>query len=128
MCHILELDKVYVRKDICITKVIAPHSKANVLLIRSLRKSLPIWRTFHIMLKHITTHNLPLKNLPSTKYPQNFPKTPNFKNSANSFGITDDGPFFPHPTHPNESIYWLYDPCHLIKLIRNHLLGKNLYS
>lgn len=38
-----------------------------------------------------------------------------------------DEPFFFSPTHPNQKIYIIWDPSHMIKLVRKHFSEKQLY-
>ena len=47
---------------------------------------------------------------------------------AKSLGVTEDNPKFPNPSpkYAGEWIYWMYDPVHLLKLIRNHLIDQGL--
>ena len=44
-----------------------------------------------------------------------------------SLGVTVDNPRFPNPCRPNNFVYWFYDPVHLIKLVRNHLIDQGYY-
>ena len=43
---------------------------------------------------------------------------------ARKLGVTTENPYFPNPSvsRSGESIYWLYDAPHLLKLMRNWLL------
>ena len=44
---------------------------------------------------------------------------------AGSLGISEeDQPYFDHPTRPGEKVFVFFDPVHLLKLMRNHILEK----
>lgn len=44
-----------------------------------------------------------------------------------SLGITEEAPFFFHPTNVNDKIYAFADVPHLVKLIRNHFLDSEFF-
>ena len=48
---------------------------------------------------------------------------------ARKLGVTIENPCFPNPSesHKGESIYWLYDAPHLLKLLRNWLIDEGFY-
>lgn len=41
--------------------------------------------------------------------------------------FNSDKPYFPHPAKPNAKIYVIFDPPHMLKLIRKYLSEKRLY-
>ena len=41
---------------------------------------------------------------------------------AKDLGVTVEHPYFENPCRPGFYVYWFYDPSHLIKLVRNHLI------
>ena len=43
---------------------------------------------------------------------------------AKKLGCTDDLPRFPNPDKEGEYIFFFFDPVHLIKLVRNHLIDQ----
>ena len=43
---------------------------------------------------------------------------------ATSLGVTEETPYFPNPSRPDSNIFWFYDICHLMKLVRNHLIDQ----
>ena len=49
---------------------------------------------------------------------------------AQSLGATEDNPRFPNPSErfAGEFIYFLFDPVHLLKLMRNHFIDQGVYS
>lgn len=42
-------------------------------------------------------------------------------------GAQRDEPFFFSPSHPNQKIYIIWDPPHMLKLVRKHFCEKKLY-
>ena len=42
---------------------------------------------------------------------------------ARELGVTQETPYFKNPSKPG-NIFWFYDPCHLLKLVRNHLIDS----
>ena len=47
---------------------------------------------------------------------------------AKKLGVTDDLPQFPNPDFEGELIFFFFDPVHLIKLVRNHLIDQGKYD
>ena len=49
---------------------------------------------------------------------------------AKSLGVTENNPRFPNPSEKfaGEHIYFMYDPVHLIKLLRNHLIDQGIVA
>ena len=43
---------------------------------------------------------------------------------SKALGVTNEKPYFPHPTRPEENIYFMFDPVHILKLLRNHLIDQ----
>ena len=125
----LELDEFHIKRDNSYhsgrDQVVGPNGKANVLLLRGIYKKfkIPIWFDFDQRmekenLKEIFTK---LENIGIT-----------MNNSgenialASSLGIEPDQSYFQHPTREGEKIFFFFDPVHLIKLTRNHILKKGL--
>ena len=46
---------------------------------------------------------------------------------AKKLGVTESRPYFPNYTKPDCDIYWFYDPIHIIKNVRNHLLDAGFF-
>ena len=46
---------------------------------------------------------------------------------AKALGVTPETPYFQNPCRPNSHIYWFYDVCHLIKLVRSHLIDQGYF-
>ena len=46
---------------------------------------------------------------------------------SKELGVTIESPRFENPSRPGKWIYWFYDPVHLIKLVRNHLIDQGFY-
>lgn len=49
--------------------------------------------------------------------------------TVNTLGANCNGhqPYFYSPSHPEQKIYFILDPAHMIKLIRKHFSSENLY-
>ena len=43
---------------------------------------------------------------------------------ATALGISHENPRFPHPHRDGWSIYWFWDPPHILKKCRDHLVDK----
>lgn len=41
--------------------------------------------------------------------------------------FNDEKPFFFSPTHPQQKIYFVLDPCHMLKLVRKHFSSDQIY-
>ena len=46
---------------------------------------------------------------------------------AKDLSVSVEKPYFQNPCRPNAHIYWFFDACHLIKLVRNHLLDSGFF-
>ena len=46
---------------------------------------------------------------------------------AKMLGVSPESPRFENPSRPNSFIYWFYDPSHLIKLVRSHLIDQGFW-
>ena len=129
---VLSFDEVSTKRDISYDSttdsIIGPHSKVNVMLSRGLFHNfkIPIWYRYYRKdevfgpdeFKEIVT------NIQNQGYHVMAAVCDNHRANqklARLLGITEENPFFKNPSKPG-NIYWFYDPCHILKLIRSHLI------
>ena len=128
----LQLDEVYVKKDISYNptrdQVVGVHTKCNMLLLRGifLNYKIPIWYRFDTAMDKTELDDI-VKKLEDISYHVVCLTCDNGGDNvglASSLGVSDETPYFQHPTREGEKIYFFFDQCHLIKLMRNHILEK----
>ena len=131
---VLSFDEVHLTSDISydITtdSIIGPHSKVEVGLARGLFKNykIPIYYKFHrkgIVLEPDDFQKI-ITDLQNEGYHVMGMVCDNARTNqklARLLGVTEETPFFKNPSKPG-NIYWLYDACHLLKLIRSYLIDE----
>ena len=128
----LELDEVHIKKDITYhsgrDQVIGPNGKANVLLLRGIFKNfkIPIWYDFDKKMEEKELKEI-ITKLEDISYHVICITMDNGGDNvslASSLEVEPDQPFFQHPTREGEKVFFFFDPVHLLKLMRNHILEK----
>ena len=127
----LMFDEVHLKQTIEYDKatdsIIGPHTSSNVMLVRGIGgKSwkMPIWWKFGYALTKEEYLNIvsKLTEIGLHVVVSTCDMGPANRGLAKSLGVTRDKPFVDHPDHPGVKVWWLYDPPHLLKLLRLHFL------
>ena len=117
--------------DIKNDQFIGPHNKVNVLLVRGLFNNfqIPIWYKFNTTLEKDEyldiVKKIEAKGFHVASTTCDMARTN--QTLAKSLGVTTDNPRHENPCRPGSFVYWFYDPSHLIKLVRNHLIDGGFY-
>ena len=108
-----------------------PHGRVNVMMVRGLFTNfkIPIWYRYDSTLKQPEYFDI-IKKIELAGFHVVSTTCDNAKSNqslALSLGVTPENPRFENPCRPGSFVYWFFDPCHLIKLVRNHLIDEGFY-
>jgi hypothetical protein len=131
---VLSFDEVHTRQDISYDSttdsIIGPHSKVEVGLARGLFQDfkIPIYYRFHRKGQRLGPDELKeiISNLQNEGYHVVAIVCDNAKSNQRlmrELGVSEQNPFFKNPSKPGD-IFWFYDPCHILKLIRSWLIDE----
>ena len=105
-----------------------PHGRVNVMLVRGLFNNfkIPIWYKYDHVLgkKEYLDIVEKLESLGFHVVSTSCDMARSNQKLAKSLGVTEETPYFPNPSRPASNIFWFYDICHLMKLVRNHLIDQ----
>ena len=130
----LSILKVHLQPDISYDnsndQVVGPHSAANVLNIRGVftKYLIPVYYSHDGVMEPEELNDI-IDKIQSCGYDVCGITADNHTTNvslAKKLGCTDDDPKFPNPSVGREGdfIYFLFDPVHLIKCLRNHLIDQ----
>ena len=114
--------------DNSLDQVVGPHGKANVVIMRGVftKYTIPIFYEYDTAMTKEKLNEIIVKIQSFGYHVTGFTcdSAPDNRGLSNQLGITDDIPKFknPSPEFENEYIWFMFDPVHLLKLLRNHLL------
>ena len=105
-----------------------PHGRVNVMLVRGLFNNfkIPIWYKYDHVLgkKEYLDIVEKMETLGFHVVSTSCDMARSNQKLAKSLGVTEETPYFPNPSRPASNIFWFYDICHLMKLVRNHLIDQ----
>ena len=106
--------------------IVGPHNRVNVLLVRGLIANfqIPIWYKFDCTLEKTEYLDI-VKKIEKKGFHVASTTCDNARSNqtlAKALGVTPENPRHENPCRPGLFVYWFYDPSHLIKLVRNHLI------
>ena len=105
-----------------------PHGRVNVMLVRGLFNNfkIPIWYKYDHVLgkKEYLDIVEKMETLGFHVVSTSCDMARSNQKLATSLGVTEETPYFPNPSRPDSNIFWFYDICHLMKLVRNHLIDQ----
>ena len=135
LCVVLMFDDVYLAKDISYDnaedKIIGPHSRVNVMLLRGLfaNYKIPIWYRYDHVLRKTEYLDIitKIENAGFHVVSSTCDMAKSNQSLATALGVTAETPYFENPCRPGSNIYWFFDPVHLVKLIRNHLIDQGFF-
>ena len=130
---VLELYEVHIKKNIYHSgrdQIIGPNGKANVLLRGSFKNfKIPIWYKVDTKMEKKELNEI-ITKLDDISYHVICITMENGGDNvslASSLGVDPDQPYFQHPTREGVKVFFLFDPVHLHKLMRNHISEKGFF-
>lgn len=135
----LSFDEVSVRRSIAMDnseeQVIGPHKKANVMMMHGMFYDfkIPIWYRFDYNMSVAELTDI-INHIEDAGFHVVSVTTDNFSGNtsvAKKMGATMEQPWFIHPSREDKpgqkaKIFWIFDPVHNIKLVRNWILDAGL--